>query len=163
LSSHYGAASVQGFGEVGYRISTPVVTLEPFADLATINLHTNGFTEQGAAAALTTPSGTTNVTFTTLGVKGEKAYTLYGCKTTMRATLGWRHAFGDTTPLSTFAFAGGNAFTIAGVPIARDAASVDAGIDVALSRAATLGVSYSGQFARRSTDYGVQAKLTLAF
>jgi outer membrane autotransporter protein len=126
-------------------------------------LHTNGFTEQGAAAALTTPSGTTNVTFTTLGVKGEKAYTLYGCKTTMRATLGWRHAFGDTTPLSTFAFAGGNAFTIAGVPIARDAASVDAGIDVALSRAATLGVSYSGQFARRSTDYGVQAKLTLAF
>jgi outer membrane autotransporter protein len=163
LSSHYGAASVQGFGEVGYRISTPVVTLEPFADLATINLHTNGFTEEGAAAALTTPSGTTNVTFTTIGVKGEKAYTLYGCKTTMRATLGWRHAFGDTTPLSTFAFAGGNAFTIAGVPIARDAASVDAGIDVALSRAATLGVSYSGQFARRSTDYGVQAKLTLAF
>ena len=163
LSSHYGAASVQGFGEVGYRLATPVVTVEPFVDLAAINLHTNGFTEQGGAAALTTPAGDTNVMFTTIGVRGEKAYTLYGWKTTTHATLGWRHAFGDTTPLSTFAFAGGNAFTIAGVPIARDAASVDAGIDVALSRAATLGVSYSGQFAKRSTDYGVQAKLTLAF
>jgi outer membrane autotransporter protein len=163
LSSHYGAASVQGFGELGYRLGTPIVTLEPFVDLAAINLHTNGFTEQGGAAALTTPAGDTNVMFTTIGVRGEKAYTLYGWKTTTHATLGWRHAFGDTTPLSTFAFAGGNAFTIAGVPIARDAASVDAGIDVALSRAATFGVSYSGQFAKRSTDYGVQAKLTLAF
>ena len=163
LSSHYGAASVQGFGEVGYRLSTPVVTLEPFVDLAAINLHTNGFTEQGGAAALTTPAGDTNVMFTTMGVRGEKAYTLYGWKTTAHGALGWRHAFGDTTPLSTFAFAGGSAFTIAGVPIARDAASVDAGIDVALSRAATFGVSYSGQFAKRSTVYGVQAKLTLAF
>jgi outer membrane autotransporter protein len=163
LSSHYGAASVQGFGEVGYKLDTPVLALEPFVDLSTINLHTNGFTEQGGAAALTTPAGTTNVTFTTVGVRGEKAYTLHGWKTTAHAMLGWRHAFGDTTPLSTFTFAGGNAFTIAGVPIARDAASVDAGVDVALSRAATLGVSYSGQFAKRSTDYGVRATLTLAF
>jgi uncharacterized protein with beta-barrel porin domain len=36
----------------------------------------------------------------------------------VHATLGWRHAFGDTMPLSTQAFAGSDAFTVAGVPFA---------------------------------------------
>ncbi len=165
LNSHYGAQTMQGFGEVAYRLFFPALTLEPFIDLATINLHTNGFTETGTggAAALTSPASTSNVTFSTIGVRGEKAYVFHGWKTTVHATLGWRHAAGDTTPLSSFTFPGGSAFTIAGVPIARDAASVDAGIDVALSRAVTLSIGYSGQYAHHATDYGAQAKLMVAF
>jgi len=49
------------------------------------------------------------------------------------------------------------------VPIARDSASVDVGLDVALSNAATLGLSYGGQFAGHSQDYRVQAALNVAF
>lgn len=164
-SSHYGAQTMQGFGEVAYRLFFPALTLEPFFDLATINLHTNGFTETGTggAAALTSPASTSNVTFSTIGVRGEKAYVFHGWKTIVHATLGWRHAAGDTRPLSSFAFPGGSAFTIAGVPIARDAASVDAGVDVALSRAVTLSIGYSGHYAHHATDYGAQAKLMVAF
>ena len=163
LSSHYGAAMVQGFGEVGYRLDSPLVTVEPFVNVATINLHTGGFTETGGAAALTTPASTTNVTFTTVGMRARKAYALYGWKGAVHGTVGWRHAVGELTPLSTFSFDGGSAFTIAGVPIARDAATIDAGLDLALSRAVTLGVGYSGQYAHHLSDYGVQAKLTVAF
>jgi len=163
LSAHYGAATLQAFGEVGYRFDSPVATLEPFFDIASIDLHTSGFTETGGAAALTSISGDTNVTYTTLGVRGERAYWLYGWKTTVHAALGWRHAVGDTTPLSVFNFAGGDPFTIAGVPIARDAASIGAGLDVALTKAATFGIGYTGQYARNTQDYGVQAKLTIAF
>lgn len=49
----------------------------------------------------------------------------------LRAGIGvsWRHAFGDTTPLATHVFAGSDAFTVAGVPIARDAAVIEAGLD----------------------------------
>ncbi len=163
LSAHYGAATLQGFAEAGYRFDSRVATFEPFIDVASINLHTSGFTETGGAAALTSAGGDTNVMFTTIGVRGERAYFLYGWKATMHGTVGWRHAVGDTTPLSMFNFAGGSPFTIAGVPIARDAASIDAGLDIALTKAATFGIGYTGQYAAHAQDYGVQAKLTVAF
>lgn len=165
LNSHYGAQTMQAFGEAAYRLVFPALTLQPFIDLATIDLHTNAFTETGtgSAAALTSPGSTSNVTFSTMGVRGEKAYVFHGWKTTVHAALGWRHAAGDTRPLSSFAFPGGSAFTIAGVPIARDAASVDAGVDLALSRAVTLSIDYSGQYAHHAADYGAEAKLIVAF
>ena len=77
--------------------------------------------------------------------------------------LGWRHAFGDVTPTSTFAFAGGDAFTIAGVPIARDAPSIEAGFDLKMSANATLGLSYAGQFGGGATDNGAKANLNVKF
>ncbi len=39
---------------------------------------------------------------------------------TARGSLGWRHAFGDTAPTTTLAFAGGSPFSIAGAPIAEE-------------------------------------------
>lgn len=77
--------------------------------------------------------------------------------------LGWRHAFGDTTPLSTHTFAGSDAFAIAGVPIAKDAALVEAGLDVNLSKAASLGLSYQGQFGNGATQNGFDARLNVSF
>ncbi len=58
-------------------------------------------------------------------------------------------------PVATLAFAGGNAFNIAGVPIAQDAAVVDAGLDFHLSSSAVLGLSYGGQFGGHVTDQTV--------
>ena len=58
--------------------------------------------------------------------------------------LGWRHAFGDTTPISTHAFAGSEVFSIAGIPIARDAAPVEAGLQFDLSSNAILNIAYQG-------------------
>ena len=77
--------------------------------------------------------------------------------------VGWRHAFGDTTPYSSFAFPGGNAFAIAGAPIAEDAAVVEAGLDLNLNPDATLGISYTGQFGSGISDSGVVAKFSLKF
>ena len=82
---------------------------------------------------------------------------------TARGMLGWRHAFGDVTPLSSFAFAGSDSFTIAGAPIARDAMLVEAGFDVPLSSNATLGVSYAGQFSADAHDNGFKANLGVKF
>ncbi|PMS17187.1 hypothetical protein C0Z18_20675 [Trinickia dabaoshanensis] len=163
MNAHYGASTLQGFGELGYRFESNTISFEPFVDLASIGLHTNGFTEEGGDASLTRASSHTNIAFGTIGLRGAKAYRLYGWTTTVHGELGWRHGFGNTTPLDTLAFAGGSPFTVAGVPIARDSASIDAGLDVALSKAATLGLSYGGQFAGHAQDYSVQATLGLAF
>jgi outer membrane autotransporter protein len=64
---------------------------------------------------------------------------------------------------TTLAFAGSNAFTIAGVPIAKNAALVEAGLDLALSKSATLGVSYTGQLAADAQDHAFKANLAIRF
>ncbi|MET2826074.1 autotransporter domain-containing protein [Mesorhizobium shangrilense] len=163
LSANYDAATAQAFGELAYKTGAGPFAFEPFANLAYVNLHTDGFTETGGSAALTSGSSTTDATFTTLGVRASTDVTVGGVTATARGMFGWRHAFGDVTPLSTVAFAGGDAFTIAGVPIAKDAMLVEAGFDVQLARNTTLGVSYAGQFGPNAFDNGFKANLGVKF
>ncbi|QDC02424.1 autotransporter domain-containing protein [Mesorhizobium sp. 8] len=163
LTGDYSAGTFQAFGEAGYKIGIGATSLEPFANLAYVNLTTDGFTEKGGAAALTVRGETTETTFTTLGLHLSSAFDLGGIKATARGTLGWRHAFGNLTPISTHAFAAGDAFTVAGVPIAKDAALVQAGLDLDLSETATLGFAYQGQFGSGVTQNGFKADLSVRF
>jgi fibronectin-binding autotransporter adhesin len=164
LKGSYHAGTFQAFSELGYRFDVAAATsLEPFANLTHVSLRTGGFTETGGSAALTSASQTNNATFTTLGLRAAHGFTLGSAQATARGMLGWLHVFGDTTPTATHAFNGGDAFTIAGVPIGKDAALVEAGFDFAISQAATLGVSYNGQFASGTQDQTVKANLHLKF
>jgi outer membrane autotransporter protein len=164
LSADYDAQTAQVFGELGYRIDTANASFEPFAGAAYVNLHTNGFTEEGGDAALTSSSTNTGVTFTTLGIRAATVFPLGSRQASLHGMLGWRHAFGDTTPLSRFAFAGGDSFAIAGVPIGKDAAVIEAGLDLAITKEASLGISYSGQIADSGTqDHGFNATFSLSF
>ncbi|MGX5804045.1 autotransporter outer membrane beta-barrel domain-containing protein [Bradyrhizobium sp. Arg314] len=163
LSADRDAGTAQVFGELAYKMDANRFHFEPFADLAYVSVHTDGFTEQGGAAALASAGSTTNATFTTLGLRASTEVALGGMSATARGMLGWRHAFGDVTPTSTFALAGGDAFTIAGVPVARDSAVIEAGFDLQMSANATLGLSYVGQFGGHSTDNGAKANLNVRF
>jgi outer membrane autotransporter protein len=89
--------------------------------------------------------------------------TLGAMQTTLRTTVGWRHAFGNVTPSSTFALDGSSYFGIAGVPIAKDALVLEAGLDMKLSDRATLGVAYNGQFGGRTTDQGLRGTFNWKF
>ena len=169
LRSAYTARTSQIFGEAGYRIDAAMaggarVAIEPFAGIAHVGFASDRFGEGGGAAALAGAGRSQSVTFTTVGLRGSAAFTLGGgFDMTARATLGWRHAFGGTTSLAVLSFAGGTPFAIAGVPIARNAAVVEAGLDMALSPAATLGFSYGGQFGSGATDQTVKAHLAVRF
>ena len=129
LSASYNARTTQVFGEIARRAGTPSLSVEPFAGLAHVRVHTEGFTETGAAAALTGSAGAGDVTFSTLGARASSALALGGTGVRARGLLGWRHAFGDTASLSELAFAGGARFAIAGLPIAKDAALVEGGLE----------------------------------
>jgi len=163
LTADYNAGTFQAFGEAGYRIDTAAASFEPFANLAYVNLHTDSFTEKGGAAALHADSQTTDTTFATLGIRASTVFDVGGMKATARGTVGWRHAFSDTTPLATLAFAGSNTFTIAGVPISKDSAVVEAGLDLNLSPRATLGLSYTDQLASGAQDHSFKANLAIRF
>jgi hypothetical protein len=104
---------------------------------------------RAGGAALNGATNTDDVGYSTLGARAAAAYALANGMTLMpRASAAWQHAFGEVVPQAALAFQSiGTAFTIAGVPIARDAALVAAGADLRISPRATLGLSYSGLLA----------------
>lgn len=158
------ATTTQAFGELAYGIAPGVARFEPFANLAYVNLHTNSFTEKGNAAALRSASANTDATFTTLGLRASTRFNLGEMAVMLKGMVGWRHAFGDVVSNAALRFAsGGDAFTVAGVPIARDTTLIEAGLDVALSSTVTLGVAYGGQFGSGVTDQSLRANFNVKF
>jgi len=162
-SADYHAGTFQAFGELGYRIDKASASFEPYANLAYVNFSADGFSEDGGAAALSGKGRSSDTTFTTIGLRTSTALTLGSVSTTARGGIGWRHAFGDVTPETTLAFAGGSSFSVNGVPIARDAALIEAGLDVNLSEKATFGLTYQGQLASGAQEHGFNAKLGIRF
>lgn len=138
-SGDYRGNTVQAATELGYTVQVAFGQLEPFVNLTYVNLHTNGFNERGGAAALNVHSDNTDATFTTLGLR-------------------------SATPSNTQAFRGGDAFQVAGAPVAKDAALVELGIDVAVAANAQVGVAYGGQFGGNSNrDQSAMARFNWKF
>jgi fibronectin-binding autotransporter adhesin len=163
LTSTYNSGLAQAFADVGYRIPLARGTVEPFGSLAFESLHTDGFDEHGGAAALKA-SGDSNATaLSTLGVRGAERFKQGDTQFTLRASLGWRHAYGDVTPSSTAAFAGGANFTVQGTPLAKDSLSVGLGLDVVAAHNLTVGVSYAGQLSSQAQDNAAKANVSWRF
>ena len=147
LKADYSASTGQVFTDVGYAFPlTDRITLEPFFGADFSDLRTRGFSESGGDAALSGKSSTNNVGTTTLGLRAQTTFDVKETAARVRGMLGWRHAYGDVNPEATMSFDGSQPFTVAGNPLARDAAVMEVGLDVAMSKNATLGLAYSGQF-----------------
>ena len=157
-TSSYADKTWQGFVEGARNFAFGPAALEPFANVAYVHVG-GGVSETGLAAM----SGSTSfdTTYTTLGAHGS--YVL-PAGLTAQATLGWRYAFGDVTPMSTLGFqSGGAAFALAGSPIARNALVTELGINYAIGPSATIGIAYSGQYAGGGNENSGKANLTLRF
>lgn len=147
LKADYSGSTGQIFTDVGYAIPlNDRVTLEPFVGADFSDMRTRGFSESGGDAALSGKSSTNNVGTTTLGLRAQTTFDVKETAGRLRGMLGWRHAYGDVNPEATMSFDGSQPFTVAGTPLARDAAIMEVGLDFAMSKNATLGLAYSGQF-----------------
>lgn len=162
LSASYNAGTFQAYAEAAYGIDVGHGRIEPFASLAHVNLNSDGYAETGGAAALTAAGQVVSATFTTLGIRGETEIDLGSMDATVSGGIGWQHAFADT-PTATHAFAGGTAFTVAGVSLAQDTLVLDAGLDLNLSDTASFAMSYNGQFGSGIQDHTAKAKLAVRF
>lgn len=161
LHASYDAGTMQVFGELGWHFDFGRLALEPFANLAYVNLHTSGFHETGGDAALTAKADTMEDGFTTIGMRPSADLSWGGFNATVHGMAGWRHVLGDVSPRSTVSFAGSDTFTVTGAAIARDAVVVAAGLDFMVGDDLFAGITYSGQFGRRETDHGVRGNLTV--
>lgn len=164
LTADYGASTSQIFTELSYAWKLAErTTLEPFAGLAWSDLRTRGFSESGGDAALSGESGSTQQTHSTLGLRAAQGFDAAGRQGRVYGTVGWRHVFGDVKPESVLAFDAGQAFTVAGAPIGRDAAVLELGAEVAIGRSASLGLGYSGQYASGSREHSANVNMRWQF
>ncbi len=162
-SASYDGSTVQAFGEVGYRIGWGRASLEPFVGASILRLHTDAFQERDGVAALTGHSQDQDLATTTLGVRGE-VQVLADVPLLFKGQLGWRHAYGDVRPDILMAFAGGaSPFSVAGVPVDRNALVAEAGLDWQASQDLSLGVAYRGQIGTRAQDHALTGNLTWRF
>ncbi|WP_371345764.1 autotransporter domain-containing protein [Ancylobacter sp. IITR112] len=160
----HNAGTFQAFGELAYGLDAGMVRLEPFGNLAYVQLHTDGYTETGSSAALRVDGSTTQTTFSTLGLRLAAPLPSAAMQATFHGTLGWRHAFGDVIPTQTQSFLiGGLPFTVSGAPLGEDVAVVEAGLEMVLTPAVSLNIAYGGQFGDGFSQNGLTAALSMRF
>jgi outer membrane autotransporter protein len=155
----------QVFGEVGYGMALGNFALEPLAGLAYVHLRNGSFNESGGAAALTGSATHENLGYSSLGLRLASIMPLAnGTVLVPRATVAWQYAFGDVTPSAALAFQGtGTAFSVAGVPVARNSALVEGGFDWRFTPQAKLGVSYLGELAASAQTHAIKGAFTWDF
>lgn len=163
LKAGYDGRSAQAYADLSYRIDLSAVALEPFVNLAYVNLRTGGYRESGGAAALHAAGQTSETIFSTLGARATSRFELGGAQAALRGSLGWRHATGDVKPRAAQAFSAGESFTVAGVALARNSAVIEAGLDLQATRKTRVGLAYQGLLSGSARDHGVRANLTVRF
>ena len=155
----------QVFGEVGYRIPTDIVALEPYLNFASVNARTGAFTETGGLAALkgAAASGTEN--YTTFGVRATTPAIFIGpVRMVSDFNLGWEHAFTRFLPGQALTFAGtGESFALSGVPLGADSAVIQAALDFALSPGAMLSIGYDGALSAAAQDHAIRGGVAWKF
>jgi len=129
-----------------------------------VRVRTDFFRELGDGAALTAARNEMDTGLVTLGARAAAAVHIsHDDVIQLQAMVGWRHAFGDVTPVSTVAFTGGGPFSIQGAPIQRDALALEAGAEARLSAAVHAGAMYSGLIGDRARDNGFKAYISWRF
>ena len=165
-SADYDVDIGQVFGEVGYGVVSQGVAYEPFFGLAMVHLDSDGFTESGGAAALTGGSSSSDYGTATLGLRASASYAMTnGMVVSPRLSAAWQHAYGDLSTSASLGYASGagDGFTVSGTSLMQDTALIDAGIDVQISPAAVLGLSYFGQIADDGSNNALRANITWTF
>lgn len=163
-ASSYNANTTQVFGELGYLMDGGAFQFEPLAGLAYMHVNGADFTETGGASALSGSTDSMDTFYSTLGLRVSSAIQVGGRDLTSHATIGWQHAFGDITPETSVAFAGGSSpFTVAGAPIAENTLPLQAGITFALSDTAQIDASYLGQFAEDAMQNAFTLQFSMKF
>lgn len=187
LSGNYRGRTLQVFGEIAAPIrwfgkalaglgssvvpadsSKPsaLPAVSPFVRMAWVQANTSGFTERGGAAALVVLPESQAVLLSTLGLRAEHRIETPTGIAMLRGELAWRHASGNARAFSRQSFrddATQSVFESEGLPLARQAWSLQLGVKADLAKHVSLGVAYAGQFASRRQDHGARVDVAWVF
>ena len=163
LYSRAAAHTAEFYGNAAYRMAVNNAIVEPFAQVAYVKLATDSFKERDGSMALAVSGSQRAVLYTTLGTRAATHFVFQGDAFNAYASAGWRHVSGDLRARSSLALADARAFAVSGLPIARNALALSAGVDVAVNKSVRLGLSYDAQIAPHTTDASLRAQLSWRF
>ncbi|MBK0027662.1 autotransporter domain-containing protein [Stenotrophomonas sp. S48] len=167
LSARYDARTRQAFIEAAYRFGGREAGLEPYLQVARVEVDTKHVNERGGAAALQGSVDDVRTTLATAGVrfdKGLKASFQQDSWLHVRGAVAYRHASGDRNPAARLGFAsGGDSFVVNGAPIADSAVVAELGLSAWLTAKQQLELGYSGQFGDESRDHGANLRWSVRF
>ncbi|HEL2979471.1 TPA: autotransporter domain-containing protein [Stenotrophomonas maltophilia] len=167
LSARYNAHTRQAFIEGGYRFGTAEGGLEPYLQVARVEVDMKQINERGGAAALHGKADDTATTIATAGLrfdKGLKASFQQDSWLHLRGGVGYRRTTGDRRQVANLAFANSSSsFPVEGAPIADNAVVAELGLSAWLTPRQQLELGYSGQFGSESRDHGANARWSVRF
>ncbi len=165
LKGSYNASSQQVFAEVGYNLSSGALQVEPFASLGHERYQRDSYREKGGDAALKVDKQTQQNMNSTFGLRLSHHSQLDSrMHLTPYTSAGWKHTYGDLTGQVRQTFVvGGETFDIEGIPLDRNSLTLEAGVDLAISKQHSLSVAYNGEMARNTRDNGLMTQWRMSF
>ncbi|WP_342315470.1 autotransporter domain-containing protein [Lysobacter sp. FW306-1B-D06B] len=166
LVADYDATTNQVFVEGGYTIDGERGSLEPYLQYARVTTESDAFSETGGSLALHVADEETTLDVSTLGLRGALSLTSRGTGAgwfDLRGGLGWRHVSDDVVSTSRMSWSSGGDFSVAGAPLAEDAAVAELGVSAWLNPVTQLELGYEGQFADEARDHQATARLSVRF
>ena len=163
IGTSYTRLSGQVFGELGYGLALGDVELTPFVSGALVGLSSAPYSESGSAFALSGTLAGQTQGITVAGLRVSTEIPVGEAALSANAMVGWQHVFGDAQGSASQALAGGPAFRTVGAGASRDAVVVDLGINYALGKGVTAGLSSSGRLGASSGSGAVKGSFKVAF
>ena len=163
LKASYGGRIIQAFGEAGHAFPLGAGMIEPFVGVNAMWVKNDSFTETGGSLALKGFTRKRDYSWSTLGLKADVPLSV-GAPVSLHVKGAWQHALTERDMRSAVAFvAGGTGFAVDSVPLAKDAAMVDAGVNWNVGNGFMLGVGYSGTLANQSQNHAGKVNLSVRF
>jgi outer membrane autotransporter protein len=164
-NANYGATVGQAFGQIGYRLGSAHISIEPFVSGGTVHVERNRFAETGGASALAANGKNYNLQTSVVGAQGEgRLDTILGLHSplSLRAMAGYQRTYGERMPATLLTLRDtGQSFGTTGAPIARNALVTQAGLGWRIAPGMSLSVDYTGQVGSDHTrDNGVKGSFS---
>ena len=162
VSGEYGAETLGAFARAGFKIPVGNGAIEPFLGVNWSRFERGGFAESGGTLALDAAAEKADWTFGSIGFKSIVPLDP-DSPFSVSMSAEWQHALGDHDTAATLSFTEGEAFTIAGAPLAKDAALADLALNYRLADRIMAGLGYQGTIADYGMTNAVRASLSIGF
>ncbi|MCU1748094.1 autotransporter domain-containing protein [Pseudomonas sp. 6D_7.1_Bac1] len=165
LKGSYNASSQQVFAELGYNLGSGAFQVEPFANLGHEHYQRDSYREKGGAAALKVDEQTQRNFNSIFGLRlAHRSDLENGMSLTPRMSAGWKHTYGDVSShVRQFFLAGSESFYVEGIALDRNSLTLEAGLDLAVSKQHFLSVAYNGEKGSNSRDNSVMGQWRMSF
>ena len=162
-STSYDGGQIQTFVEASRPFNlNENASLTPYLNLSYVQIETDGFSESGTPAALSSNNQKNAIGTATIGARGKMQMGAYK-QHYVYVDLAMQNRFGDKTPETALRFVGGQDFQIRGSSLGTTSALARLGGEFELKRNIKLNASYEGDFGSRVTDHAAKVSMEWKF